>query len=474
MNLQEIERRSALLLGFGVEGQATYEFLRSRFPNKIIAIADRRPLDQMSIRSEALSSLNSDTAVRFNCGPDYLDSVKDYEVIIKTPGIPTNLPALKTAEDGGAVITSHLEIFFELVDRRRIVGVTGTKGKSTTTSLLYKLLHDAGIDAVLGGNIGEPPLLKLDQTTDDTLFVLELSSYQLERLHQSPHIAVLLNIVPEHLDYHPNFSEYVAAKENITKFQDSADYLVYNYDYPLPNKIAASSLARAIPFSLKSELSFGCYVSDGEIIYSDVQGRRKILEIDCIPLLGTFNQQNVLAAVLTALILGASPKTIPESVRTFQSLPHRLEYIGKYNEIKFYNDSISTVPECTLSALDALGQNVQTLILGGHERHIDYSMFGRELLRTDVENVILFPPTGKRIWDSVLSAAEGKLNKIKAFTVNSMEQAVQIAFKRTEPGKICLLSPASPSFSNFRDYCERGDIFRKLVQEFSVSEVPVD
>jgi UDP-N-acetylmuramoylalanine--D-glutamate ligase len=463
MILEEIENRSTVLLGFGVEGQSTYEFLRGRFPRKPLVIADRQPLEKLDIRPDVLELLENDKDLRVNCGDDDERSLGQHEVIIKAPGIPYTHPALLSAESRGALVTSQLEIFFELFDRRRTIGVTGTKGKSTTSSLLYQILITAGMDAVLCGNIGEPPLSKIKEAAPDTLFVLELSSYQLERLRTSPHIAVLLNIVPEHLDYHRDFSAYVSAKENIARFQDEEDFLVFNYDYPLPEEISRRTRARSLPFSMRSAVRPGCFTSGDAIRFSDGKGEREILEVRDIPLLGEFNRQNVLAAVAAASILGARPEPIRTAVRDFKALAHRLEFVGEYSGILFYDDSISTVPECTLSALSALGPGVQTLILGGHDRHLDYSEFARDLLPSSVENLILFPPTGKRIWGAI-QATGGAADRFKAFPVETMEEAIRIAFAHTAAGRTCLLSPASPSYSNFKNYRARGEAFKSCIR----------
>jgi UDP-N-acetylmuramoylalanine--D-glutamate ligase len=465
---EQLKDKSVILLGFGVEGQATYRFLRARYPQKSIAIADERTRELIEIEPELLSRVEADKNLQLYCGDNYLAAIEHYEIIIKTPGISDRHPGIRRSEEKGAVVTSHLEIFFELFDRRRVIGITGTKGKSTTTSLIFKILKDAGLDVILGGNIGEPPLTKLHQATRDTLFVLELSSYQLERLSRSPHIAVLLNIVPEHLDYHGSFPAYVSAKENVTRFQSGSDHLIFNYDYPLPREIARRTEARPLPFSLSDKLSPGGYISGNTIVYSDGGAEHDVLDVDEIPLLGSFNRQNVLAAVLVALLLRVSTDIIRASVRSFQPLPHRLEFVGEVRGIRFYNDSISTVPECTLSALEALGENVQTLILGGHERNIDYTGFAHSLLGSRVENIILFPPTGKRIWDSVLTAAKGEAVHLRPFHVETMEQAIKVAFEHTGAGKICLLSPASPSYSNFKNYRERGDAFKKCALSYAV------
>ncbi|MFY9608803.1 MAG: UDP-N-acetylmuramoyl-L-alanine--D-glutamate ligase [Blastocatellia bacterium] len=467
MILEQLEQRRVVLLGFGVEGQATYEYLRSRFPNKPIGIADLRPLADLEIAPGVLSRLKDDGNISVHCGEKYLNALRDYEVIVKTPGIAKTNASLRAAVERGAMLTSQMEVFFELFDRRRIIGVTGTKGKSTTTSLIYKLAREAGLDMILGGNIGEPPLLRLDQATEKAVFVLELSSYQLEPLRRSPHVAVLLNIVPEHLDYHPSFAEYASAKQNITSFQDESDFLVYNSDYRLPSEIASRTLARGVPFSVKRALEFGCYLEDGRVIFADGQTQIEILKTRDIPLIGAFNVQNVCAAVTAAVMAGASTETMADSVRTFKPLPHRLEFIGEYRGIRFYNDSISTVPESALSAVEALGADVQTLILGGHERHLDYADFASGLLSSKVENLILFSPTGTRMWEAVQAAAAEVQPALKALPVETMEEAVRVAFENTSRGRICLLSPASPSYGKFKDYRERGDVFRKLVAERS-------
>ena len=468
MILQQLEHLRVVLIGFGVEGQATYEFLRARFPSKIIGIADRQRLADLKIAPPTLLRLKGDQNLAVHCGGNYLDRLREYEVIVKTPGIATTNPALRAAVDRGAVITSHMEILFELVDRRRIIAVTGTKGKSTTTSLLYKIARDAGLEVILGGNIGEPPLLHLDRATEKTVFVLELSSYQLEPLRSSPHIAVLLNIVPEHLDYHASLADYVSAKENITRFQDESDFLVYNSDYPLPREFASRTRAGGVPFSMKSELDFGFYLEAGCVVFADGQKRIELLKTADIPLIGAFNVQNVLGAVAAARMAGASTETMADSIRSFKPLPHRLECIGEYRGIRFYNDSISTVPESALSALEALGADVQTMILGGHERHLDYEYFARGLLSSRVETLILFSPTGERMWEAIRKAASEEELSLMAFPAETMEEAVRRAFQRTKRGRICLLSPASPSYGKFKDYRERGDAFRKYVEELGV------
>jgi UDP-N-acetylmuramoylalanine--D-glutamate ligase len=447
MKLEELENKSILILGFGTEGQSSYEFLRRHWPTKELSIADQRSLEEFP--ADVVLRIQSDSAVRLNFGPRYLDSTDGYncDVIIKTPGIPASVDAIARARKAGRTLTSHSQIFLSNYPREKIIGITGTKGKSTTSSLIYHILKCAGIPVELVGNIGQPPLALIDSVSKDTYFVHEFSSHQLAEVETSPHIAVLLNIVPEHLDYYATFDQYVSAKENITKFQTADDFLIYAADYPVPSAIAQRSKASLKPFSAKD----------------DIYG----LNANEIPLPGRFNVQNVMAAAAAASLCDVPLATIQDAVRGFKALPHRLEPVGTYQGITFYDDSIATIPDATLAALDALGSNVQTLLLGGHERNLDFSPFG-EQLPANIKTVILFPPTGTRIWKAIESHSKNT-SLPAAFFVRDMEQAVKIAYQHTESGKICLLSPAAPSFGTFKDYRERGDLFKAFVKKLSSS-----
>jgi UDP-N-acetylmuramoylalanine--D-glutamate ligase len=467
MTLDELGGKTILILGFGTEGQATFEFLRRRWPSKPLTIADQRGLGQFP--EEIARRLQADPALSLRFGPDYFASLDrtTCEVIVKTPGIPASAPALAKARAAGCAITSHSQIFLSNYSRKKVIGVTGTKGKSTTTSLIHRMLTRGGLPAELVGNIGRPPLAMLDAVSPDTYFVHEFSSHQLAEIETSPHIAVLLNIFPEHLDYYSGFDEYVAAKERITRFQEHDDFLVFNADFPVPLAISDRTKAQRVPFSLTQRVMNGCRVTDETIVWTDAQGDSELLEIHDIPLTGRFNAQNVMAAAAAARLCGVDAEAIREAVRDFQALPHRLERVGTYRGITFYDDSIATAPEATLAALDALGGAVQTLLLGGHERNLDFSELGARLPET-VKTVILFPPTGKRIWKAIEEHSKNA-PPAEAVFVNSMEEAVRSAYARTDAGGICLLSPASPSFGIFKDYKERGESFKAFIRMFSNS-----
>ena len=467
MTFEELNRKSILILGFGTEGQATYEFLRRKWPSKPLFIADQRTEGEFP--AEVVQRLQRDPGAALRFGPNYLDALdpKKCEVIIKTPGIPSSIGPIAKARGAGCVLTSHSQIFLSNYPREKIVGVTGTKGKSTTASLIYHILKRAGVPAELAGNIGQPPLAKLGDAAGDRYFVHEFSSHQLAEAESSPHIAVLLNIVPEHLDYYAGFDEYVAAKERITRFQDADDFLVFNNDFPIPRAIAGRTKAGLRPFSLASRVSPGCYLRGESIVLSGSDGDADVLGIHQIPLAGRFNIQNVMAAIAAACLCGVDPKAIRELVKEFRALPHRLELVGTYCGVTFYDDSIATVPDAALAALEALGGNVQTLMLGGHERNLDFSELGARL-PANIKTVILFPPTGERIWDAIRLHSKNPETP-EALFVTGMGQAVAIAYERTEEGKICLLSPASPSFGMFKDYKERGESFQAFVRMLSNS-----
>lgn len=401
MRIKELKNKKILILGFGKEGKDSYAALKKLFPKKKIAIADEK-----------------------KNGKDYLKAVRNYNLIIKTPGIPTRVvkPFLKK----GAKITSQTEIFFDNCPGM-IIGITGTKGKGTTASLIYQILKRAGLKARLVGNIGKPVFQILLGSRGDHIFVYELSSHQLQNLKKSPHIAVFLNLFPDHLDYYKNLGEYQRAKENIVLFQTKEDFFIYNKDDKIVIKIAKKTKAKKIP----------------------VQGK--------------FNVLNRKAAIAVAKLFGIPEKKIEQAVKNFKPLPHRLEFVGRFNGIDFYDDSMSTIPEVTIAALDDLGRKVKTLIVGGSDKGSDYSKLAKKILQNKIRTLIIFPGTGEKVWQKILKIRKNNLPS--PFFVNSMKDAVEISFQKTKRGEVCLLSPGAASFNFFRDYSERGSLFKKYAKK---------
>lgn len=441
MYLEKFKNKKLLILGFAREGMDNFIFLRKLFPQKILGVGDRTEFKRLGKEGQKL--LKSDKKIELNLGKNYLKNLGDYDIILKTPGIPFRLKELEKAKKRGVVITSQTEIFLENCPGK-IIGVTGTKGKSTTASLIYTILKEAGLKAHLVGNIGNPVLSLLLKAEKKDIYVYEMSSHQLFNIKKSPQIAVFLNVFPEHLDYYRNFNEYALAKGNITKFQTQKDYLVFNGKNEIVKKISRKSKSKKIDLnSLKLE---------------------KIIRTNDIPLKGEFNLQNVKAAAIVGKIMGLSDKTIARGIKKFKPLPYRLEFIGKYKEIDFYNDALATIPEATIAAMDALGDDVQTIMLGGFERNINFSKLAQRISKSKIKTVILFPTTGKKIWQGIQKEFKKKKKDLpKSFFVDDMEKAVRIAYQNTEKKKICLLSTASSSFSIFKDYKEKGDLFKKYV-----------
>ncbi|MFH1820387.1 MAG: UDP-N-acetylmuramoyl-L-alanine--D-glutamate ligase [Candidatus Nealsonbacteria bacterium] len=395
--LEELKDKKILILGFGREGQDAFLFLKRLFPKKIIGIADAK---KVSAKNAVLHT-----------GKNYLKAIKKYDVVVKSPGIPFKILPKSSIKK----IITPTDIFFDNCPSK-IIGVTGTKGKSTTSSFIYQTLKSGGVKAKLIGNIGKPVLMSLLGAKKEDVFVYELSSHQLFHLKKSPHIAVLLNIYKEHLDYYKSFSEYARAKANIAKYQTKKDYFIYNSSDKRVKQIAKASKVKKIP----------------------IQGK--------------YYDLNKAAAQAIAKLFKIKP------LKSFKLLPHRLELVGTFQGIEFYNDSLSTIPETTIEALDFLGSKVETLILGGFDRGLSFKKLGQRISKSQVRNVILFPKTGQRINKEI------KNKNINHFFARNMKEAVKQAYQNTKQNKICLLSPASPSFGLFKDYQERGELFKKYVK----------
>ncbi len=298
------------------------------------------------------------------------------------------------------------------------------------------------------GNIGVPCLDYLDKIDPDTICVFEISSHQLSTLTKSPWIAVILNIYPEHLDFYPNMTSYIEAKANITKYQTPRDFLIYNDDDEAVKKIASGSLARKTPFTKE--------------MAKKINWKTKLE--------GEANRLNILAASLVAAILDLDQSQVKEAVANFQPLAHRLEKVGKYKGIIFYNDSLSTIPEAAVKALEALGDKVETLIVGGFDRGIDFSPVAKAIINSKVKNLILFPTTGEKIWQEILKIDPKAEKKYKHLFTANMGEAIKFSYRHTSAGKICLLSNASPSFGVFKDYADRGNQFKKWVKLYGLEK----
>lgn len=453
MKTPEIKGTSVLILGYGREGKSIHRWLMTHYPDIRVDIADRR------VKTELMSGEIYKGAVVYN-GEGYLFHLDEYDTVIRSPGISPYLPEVAAFIKKGGHVTSATNIFFSLT-RGTTIGITGTKGKSTTSSLIAHILSSTIKDVRLAGNIGEPMLDSLDTANADTVFVLELSSHQLFDCRYSPHIAVMLGIVSEHLDYYPDFLSYANAKGNITRHQASSDYFVYNPIHTFVREIAKTTVATHVRFGADKASELHTYIQRGIIMVNAGGVESPVINLTDVPLLG--NVENVLAAVTVAHLMDVPVVSIAAAITPFQSLPHRLEYAGEYQGVRFYNDSLATIPQATVHALEALGPDVVTLLVGGYDRNLDFTELGAYIRSHFIPTLILFPDTGEKIWSAI-----GEVQKdytIQKFEVGSMEEAVRLAYEHTPKGKICLLSPASASYNMFRDYEDRGNQFKALVRK---------
>lgn len=435
MNISELrpifEGKRVVILGLGREGKIWLELLRRLNCCTEIAIADMNPIDLYDLRIPDITAI---------CGEHYLEECRRFDIILQSPGV---IIKDKFDEQTKAKILTQTELLLRLKPCK-IIGITGTKGKSTTSSLVYHFLEMCNIPTMLIGNIGVPPLKMLEEMRPECVAVCEMSCHQLEFVHHSPDIAVLLNIFPEHLDHYVNFAAYDAAKRNITRFQGDSDFAVVNADI-LP--VECAGIVYTSAFGASADVW-----TDGNSIH--LFGEEIPHEIIHTQLCGKHNIYNIAVALAAARLAGADMQKCLESLPRFKGLEHRLERVATINGVEFINDSISTVPEAAIAAVNAF-DGADCLILGGMDRGISYQILGEFLNNGAVQNVILMPDSGRRIGELVTNPS------VNLFHVADLEEAVQTAAKIAK--KRVILSPASASYGFYRNFEERGRHFKQLV-----------
>lgn len=411
MKITDLAGKKICIVGYGKEGQAMEKALKQHAPTATVTIRDKKD------------------------GEEYLNGLDAFDVIIKSPGIPPQ----KEFEAVKEKMTSSTQIFLDSIAQSggSVIGVTGSKGKSTTSTLIYEILQ-AGSKAVsLIGNIGEPAIKYVSEAKPGKIFVIEMSSYQLMDLTTSPHIAVVTSFFPEHLDYHGSLEAYKEAKKHIARYQKKTDVIFYSAASEDAKEIAMESPGEKIPFS----------ADDSPVQIKETH------------LLGEHNRSNIAAAWKVGEHLGITVNVMMAVIRNFRGLPHRLQSLGEHHGIEWVDDAISTTPESTIAALDALGKSVVTIILGGQDRGNDFSGLAKRIKESAVKTVILFPGSGPRIREAIGDAHAD----VCFHEADSMEKAVELAKKNTMAGKLCLLSTASPSYGMFTNFEQKGDAFKSCI-----------
>lgn len=448
------KKSKTCILGYGVEGKATLDYL-VKHDYEHITICDR-DVDLKDVLPQGVSC---------TLGANYLEKLEEYDVIFRTPGIRYLDPHVQTAVLEGSEVTSAMKYFLQNKSCK-VVGVTGTKGKGTTSTLIYEMLKKKNEDTYLSGNIGASPLKFIDELKAESIVVLEMSSFQLQDLDASPDYAVFLNTTSDHLDYHVDNMEYLQAKENILAHQDENGVLVINKDYEYSKYYKPLAKGRTMEVSRTDKVKNGAFVHNNEIRYCKDGEIETICLISDVKLIGSHNLENILPAIVIAKEFGVKNEDIADVIKTFSGLPHRLEFVRELNGIKFYNDSFSTTPETSMAAVDSF-DDYTVLIAGGHDKGLDYSDWAEKILtKQNLNCVILIGEIALKMVDD-LKEAEKKLGEAvgsptKILIRTTFEEAVIDAYAEAKKPGVVVMSPATASFGMFKNYKERGQRFRDL------------
>ena len=391
-------------------------------------------------------------------GKNALHFLRGYNIIFRSPScLPTTLQ-LVPEQKRGAIVTSEIEMLMNTCPCK-IIGVTGSDGKTTTTTLIYEILKKGGYNCHLGGNIGIPLFTKVRDFKEDDIVVLELSSFQLMGMEISPDISVITNISPNHLDKHSSYEEYIEAKKNIFNYQESTGKVVLNYDNEITRSFKNEAEGKVVFFSSKEKLDDGVIYDDGMIKECEDGVRKHLINVKDIHLRGVHNYENICAAIAATSGL-VSQETQVEAIKEFKGVEHRLEFVREINGVKWYNDSIGTSPTRTIAGLNSFDEKI-VLIAGGYDKNLDYAPLARPIL-DKVSKLILMGKTAPKIYDAVVNElAPDEVFPI--YRAKNVEQSVELAYKFAEPGEIVLFSPASASFDMFKNFAERGEKFKELV-----------
>ncbi len=451
----ELNNKRVLVVGLGKSGVASALFLRSRGAQ--VTVSDSKPQEQLSEEIPILL----DHGIIIETGGHGERTFHGQDLIVVSPGVPADSPPLVQARALGEPVIGEIELAAQFLPKN-IVAITGSNGKTTTTTLTGEIITAGGYPTRVGGNIGTPAISLVATARPDSVVVLEVSSFQLETIQTfRARVAVVLNVTPDHLDRHRTFETYVDAKARIFENQQADDFAVLNADDPVCVALAARTRAQVFWFSRKREVKQGAWVSDGRVLFRDSAGQSEILLVSEIPLKGAHNLENVLAAVCAGKLSGCNYTAIRAAVRNFKAVEHRLEYVATIRGVEYYNDSKATNVDATIKALESFPANIH-LILGGKDKGSDYTVLN-DLLRQRVKRVYTIGAAADKIESQVREAAE-------IVHAESLDSAVQRASASAQPGDIVLLAPACASFDQFRNYEHRGKVFKELVQRLSGKE----
>ena len=450
--IESLRHKTVAVIGIGVSNTPLLELLLTEGIR--VTACDKRSREQMGEQAERLEQLGCE----LHLGADYLKDL-DADVIFRTPGLRPDVPEIAACVDRGAVLTSEMEVFFEVCPCT-IIAVTGSDGKTTTTTIIAELLKAAGKRVWVGGNIGHPLLCEADGMLATDYAVLELSSFQLMTMKHSPHIAVVTNLAPNHLDVHRDMAEYVAAKENIFRHQSGEDVAVFNADNAITAEQSRRAPGRARLFSRQGEVADGVFLRGEDIVCRSGGHERVVMTTGDIKIPGVHNVENYMAAI--AAVDGLVPdEVIRRFAREFGGVEHRIELVRTYRGVRYYNDSIASSPSRTIAGLRSFHEKV-ILIAGGYDKHIPFDVLGPEIVE-HVKLLVLCGATADKIRAAVENAPGYQPGKPEIRDVTPFTAAVEAARDRAQPGDVVTLSPACAAFDQFKNFAERGKFFKSIV-----------
>ena len=451
--LASLEGKSVAVIGMGVSNTPLIRMLLRAGVK--VTVCDKAAREQIAQRADELESLGA----KFQLGPDYLEKLSRFDVIFRTPGLSPNHPSVKEAVEKGSVLTSEMELFFRLCPCK-IIAVTGSDGKTTTTTLISEFLKEAGYTVYVGGNIGRPLLPDVSDMVPEDMVVVELSSFQLMTMEQSPNVAVFTNLSPNHLDYHHTMEEYTRAKKNIYLHQSKNDRAVFNYDNDITRQLAQEAPGKVMLFSRKSTLEEGVYLRDNTIWLTNDMGSREVLPLADIVIPGVHNIENYMAAI--AAVDGLVPdKCVRAVAKRFTGVEHRIELVRELDGVKYYNDSIGTSPTRTMACLASFDQKL-IIIAGGYDKGVPFTQLGAEMVKK-VKRLVLCGATAPAIRKAVEEAPGFAHSGMELVETKTLDEAVQAARAGAVPGDVVVLSPACAAFDQFKNFMERGKYFKQLV-----------
>ena len=451
-----IKNRKVAIIGLGVSNIPLIDYFHEKKAQ--VTVFDSREIGE--IPKEIIDKITN-YAMEMSLGKGYLSKLTNYNLILRSPSCLPTIPELEEEAKRGAIITTEVELLMKMCPCQ-VIGVTGSDGKTTTTTLISEIIKEGGYTCHVGGNIGTPLFTKLHKIKPEDKVVLELSSFQLMGMEVSPSISVITNITPNHLNVHKDYEEYIEAKKNIFKYQNRDGVLIVNYDNEITKKCSAEAKGKVIYFSSKEKLDNGYIVDDDVIKECDDKLRKHIVSAKELTIRGRHNYENICCALAATKTL-VDLETAVKVIKKFPGVEHRIEFVKEINGVKWYNDSASSTPSRTISGLNAFHEEI-ILIAGGADKNLDYTPLAKPIL-SKVKTLILMGQTAGKIFDSVKAEEEKENKEINIYMVKSLSQAVTLAKRYATPGQIVLFSPASTSFDRFKNMYDRGHRFKDIVNK---------